>query len=64
MAEWTHPICWVCWERRAPGKSPLRLRNPPPEKCCICGEETKSGIFIREDPAKVKFPAQDGEDTT
>jgi hypothetical protein len=52
----TQPVCDVCWITDYPDKEPMRLREAEPEQCCKCGEPTRSGIYIRVDPAKVAFP--------
>lgn len=49
MSEWSHPICDDCWEFRSTAQ-PARLIDPDLEMCCFCGNYTKSGIYIREDP--------------
>jgi hypothetical protein len=56
---WTHPICDECWTKRNPGRMPCRGLLVDVEKCCYCGKETKSGIYIREDPTKVNYPSKD-----
>ena len=50
MSAWTHPICDTCWEGLNPGREPYRMTIPMPERCCVCAEETQSGIYFREDP--------------
>jgi hypothetical protein len=42
----TVPICEACWNRLA-GQDPVRLREPEIETCSYCGEETRSGIYVR-----------------
>jgi len=54
---WTHPICEACWSERNPNREPVTVNNGNIETCCYCGEHTKSGIYIREDPVNVKFSA-------
>lgn len=53
---WTHAICSDCWTKDNPGKEAVRVKAEfcDIENCCICGERTASGIFIRMDPKKVK----------
>jgi hypothetical protein len=31
------------------------MLNAEPEKCCICGSDTKEGIYFRIDPRTVKY---------
>lgn len=52
MVSWTHPICDACWTLRNKGYEPGRLKPEHREEleCCFCGKNTKSGIYIREDP--------------
>lgn len=55
MSQWTHPMCAYCWLATNPGRQPMRLseevRNI--ERCCWCGQETESGIYVRHNPAKL-----------
>lgn len=52
MSEWTHPICDPDWTAQNGGRTPARLIEPyrETEKCCWCGEETDSGIYVWADP--------------
>lgn len=52
-SKWTHPMCDQCWGERQPGRVPHRLVEDvrEDEVCCFCGKETRSGIYVREDPA-------------
>ena len=43
----TKPICDECWKRRKPHREPVRLKQPEPEVCCLCGNVTESGIYVR-----------------
>ena len=36
--------------------------NPTVEECCYCGAPTIVGIFVREDPKEVSFPATEEEE--
>ena len=58
---WTHPICDKCWEERNPDRMPYRFKEPKKYKCCYCGKETDSGIFIRENAKNVKYPYEEEE---
>lgn len=55
---WTQPICAACYAKRAPGRAPVRVSEDyaDAEVCCDCGQETHEGIYLRVDPATVKFP--------
>jgi hypothetical protein len=50
-----HTICDSCWSRLRPDRTPVRvidpdLPEPELERCCYCGAETRSGIYVH-DPA-------------
>ena len=51
---WTHSICDECWKKRYPERGAHRLIGASPERCCFCGKEHKSGIFVRENPADME----------
>lgn len=53
---WTQPACEPCAEYRMPGRVAYRVVHPAPETCCICGTNTTSGVFIRVNPAGVRYP--------
>lgn len=53
---WTQPICQDCYAIAEPRREPVRLKEPSPEICCICGTETREGIYYRVDPTTVRFP--------
>jgi hypothetical protein len=58
MSNWNQPICFRCWDQRHPeGRVPVRATPPQQEKCAYCGTPTISGIYVRDDPATVKYPA-------
>jgi hypothetical protein len=48
---WTHNICRACWEKRNPGREPVRVLEPPTIEvaCCFCGEPTPASIYVRHD---------------
>jgi hypothetical protein len=48
MAVWTHNICWSCWAQRYGTRMPVRTTNAMYEVCCYCGNETRSGIAVRD----------------
>ncbi len=53
--QWTHAACEDCFARvqarqsGMPGR-PSRLVDPDLETCCYCGEQTTSGLYVRDDP--------------
>jgi len=47
---WTHIICTACWDKRQPGREPVRVRGAREEPCCFCGRVTAAGIYVCEDP--------------
>ena len=53
MSQWTHPICDDCWDELNPDRPAARTRPDYAERdrCCWCGGDTESGIYLREDPA-------------
>lgn len=52
---WTHNICRSCWNTRNPHKGePVTVTDKTVYKCCSCGKTHSSGIFIRENPQKLK----------
>jgi hypothetical protein len=40
----------------------VRVTTVTTERCSYCGETTMSGIYVREHPANVPFPAEDDDD--
>lgn len=53
-------MCWLCWDTRHPDWKPVHLKPEfaVREVCCYCGHETRSGIYVHDDPAIV-HPAKD-----
>jgi hypothetical protein len=48
-----HCACEFCWTIHAPeGRTPVRVLLSAAERldCCFCGQETRSGIFVRLSP--------------
>lgn len=43
------PVCDECWEKENPDLEPARMRESyrQVEVCCRCGDETRSGIYVR-----------------
>lgn len=70
---WTQPICekdWIAqnstWNEdnteMTGVKIPVRVTNiDTVETCAWCGDPTIMGIYVREDPTKVEFPAFEDE---
>lgn len=54
MSKWTHAICDDCWDKKNPERPSPRRASGDREICCFCAMGTNSGIYIREDPAKLK----------
>lgn len=53
---WTQAICNDCWDKREPDRPSPRSNQGGGEFCAYCGDATVSGIYVRDDPANVKFP--------
>lgn len=56
---WTQPLCQACWDKERPhDRAPVHPRPARriTEVCCMCGEETRSGIYARYNPAAVPYP--------
>ena len=49
VSRFTHSLCRPCWDERKPGQEPFQLKDPNTERCCECGMEHQSGIYIRAD---------------
>lgn len=58
MANWNQPICERDWVERNGERRPVRVIDPDEERCAYCGEATKSGIYVRDDPQSVPFPTE------
>jgi hypothetical protein len=58
---WTHGICGDCWNERNLGVEPVRIKPEfaVQERCCYCGKETTSGIYIRADPRTLPYPTKE-----
>lgn len=50
MSVWTHLLCQSCWEKREPGRTPIRVKDDPGGRCCGCGVQTTVATYVREDP--------------
>lgn len=57
---WTQPLCDRCWTDTH-DRPPVRIaeEHRDTETCALCGEPTRDGIYVRMDPATVRFPAWD-----
>lgn len=56
---WNQPICERCWQRRSPGRTPVRVpvAQTKTETCAYCGAlDTRSGIYARDHPDQVPYP--------
>jgi len=51
MSNWTHSICDNCWAIMHSERPPVRTMVPEQEKCCVCGQNHRSGIYMRGNPA-------------
>jgi hypothetical protein len=53
MSVWNHVICEACWNRKNPGRPPVKLyvSGGHYETCCYCSAATCAGIHVRENPA-------------
>ncbi len=49
MTDWTHAICFSCWNERKKDQQPHMVINAELEACCFCGKDTQEGIYIRHD---------------
>lgn len=56
-----HDICWTCWRNRnGEHREPYRVVDAALEVCCFCGELTKAGICVRDEPQPF-CPLSDGD---
>ena len=61
---WNQPACDACYEALYPGRRPARVAHEHRERrrCSFCGESTFSGIYVRHDPARVPYPAEEEDE--
>jgi hypothetical protein len=54
-AQFTHSICFECWDKNHPNDKYKRDSIPPGEKsyCCWCGNQHTSGVHVRANPETV-----------
>lgn len=51
-------MCNGCWWIRTQGERvPHRIQPPQVERCSYCGVDTSSGIYVRDHPDDVLYPA-------
>lgn len=55
VLSWTHACCESCWvdhclARGVAVGEPTRVKGAKIERCCFCGNETHSGIYVRHNP--------------
>ena len=60
---YTQPLCEQCWDTEQPGRVPVKFRNDKELPCCMCGQPTSDGIYIRRDPKSCYFPYDDEAET-
>lgn len=73
---WNQPICEACWivnegvwvqhpDDEVPVlqsvRKPVLFREAGIEQCCVCGNPTIVGIYVRKDPTTVPFPKGETE---
>jgi hypothetical protein len=56
---WTHCLCNRCYFSAAKAK-PERLDPRPEDLCCRCGARTRSGIYVRANPAAMACHGKTG----
>lgn len=50
MTHWeTVPLCDDCWHQLQPEREPVRLIDAEEERCHLCEQLTRSGIWARLD---------------
>lgn len=58
VLSWNQPVCDDDWRKLRGDRWPTRVKDAKVETCAFCGEDTRSGIYIRENPSMVKYPAR------
>jgi hypothetical protein len=56
MSNFTQPVCAQCYHKWSGGRTPIKMIGMPTEKCALCGEETREGIYVRLEPKGINFP--------
>jgi len=64
MSVSAQPFCDRCWDQYTrqngqPGRFPVRMKDPPAERCCICDDLVWSGIYVRIDAESVPYPKKE-----
>lgn len=54
-------MCDCCWVRRAPDRTPHRVKDAEGLRCCMCAMFTRSGIFVHRDPAQMPYCPDNGQ---
>lgn len=47
---WNASLCDWCWSDTNPDRLPVRALPPEAEVCTRCGDATRSGIYVRQNP--------------
>lgn len=47
---WRHVLCAPCWYLRNKNRAPVRVKDADAASCCLCGQMTRDGIYVRADP--------------
>ncbi|WP_433592302.1 hypothetical protein [Nocardia sp. CA-145437] len=55
-------ICVDCWHRAHPAHRAPAREDGPQDRCVMCGNETRAGLYERLDTEAVPFPAPDYDD--
>lgn len=61
LVNWNQPFCDDCWDAEHPDRVAARVVTGELETCAVCGNQTRSGIYVRRHPSEVAFPAKDDE---
>lgn len=57
-SSWRHAVCDPCWAKLYPALPPTRQDPPLVARCCWCDAQTRSGITVGRDPARVRCGGQ------
>jgi hypothetical protein len=56
---WTQPACDTCFAGTFPNvANPVRVLGET-ETCCMCGCQTRSGLYVRLNPSTVPHPTEE-----
>lgn len=53
MSKWNHLLCEACWNDRNPGRKAVIVPSSSIDRCCVCGQPTGSGIYVRANPVEM-----------